>query len=423
MYSQAFTLENLKKMLRHSDYFRQKNLSEEDDEILKEALDKSIKKEALTGADVTVHELKKKNKIKYIYSLKNFSDKILMRKVAHNILTTYKVTPTSRDSIIKNLKKILEENVTYRIYRRDIKNFYGSVSSLHATSKLEKNWKVSRPTVSLTRSLLSFFRGREEGLPRGLQISAALAEVSMQDFDATVKQHPDVFLYARFVDDIIVITSGAEDILQFDGFLSQSLPSGLVFNSARKKKYTMRVNARKKGITSTSTAIQPNAKFQFLGYFFKIYPSQAKEVKKRPHELKVSISDDKIKRIKTKTVKAFLSYLKDRNFMLLQNRIKLLTGNYYLLDKDRNRKRMAGIYYSNLHVTDAEESLRVLDKFLFNLISSGRGKVSRGIKFSLSAQERRILLGHKFSRGYAKKTIHYFNKYELIAITRCWKNG
>src|SRR5690606_33452957 len=106
---------------------------------------------------------KKKNKVKHIYSLKNFSDKILMRKVSRNILTTYQVAPTSRDSILKNLKKILEENVTYRIYRRDIKNFYGSVSSSCATDQLEKNWKVSRPAVSLTRSLLSFFQGLEEG--------------------------------------------------------------------------------------------------------------------------------------------------------------------------------------------------------------------------------------------------------------------
>lgn len=423
MYSQAFTLENLKKMLRHSDYFRQKNLSEEDDEILKEALDKSIKKEALTGADVTVHELKKKNKIKYIYSLKNFSDKILMRKVAHNILTTYQVAPTSRDSIIKNLKKILEENVTYRIYRRDIKNFYGSVSGLHITRKLEENWKVSRPTVSLTRSLLSFFQGREEGLPRGLQISAALAEVAMQDFDAAIKRHQDVFLYARFVDDIIVITSGAEDILQFDDFLSQSLPDGLVFNRARKKKYTMRVNASKKSIKSTTTTIQPSARFQFLGYFFKIFPSKEKEVKKHPHELKVSISDEKVKRIKTKAVKAFLSYLKDGNFPLLKNRIKLITGNYYILDKDRNSKRMAGIYYSNLHATDTKETLEALDKFLLNLIQSGRGKVSQRIKSSLIPQERRALLRQTFSRGYTDKVIHHFNKYELIAITRCWENG
>ena len=44
------------------------------------------------------------------------------------------------------------------------------------------------------------------GLPRGLNISATLAELYMKDFDHNIVTTDGVFYYSRFVDDIIIFS-------------------------------------------------------------------------------------------------------------------------------------------------------------------------------------------------------------------------
>nr|WP_274620819.1 RNA-directed DNA polymerase [Enterobacter kobei] len=116
--------------------------------------------------------------------------------------------------------------------------------------------------------LYSFYLNGGKGIPRGLSISAYLAELLMYDFDNQVKDEYSVFYYARYVDDIVIVTSGYEDSDAFVENVKSILPNGLQFNEG--KKYYIS-DLIPKSAKKTNTA--PSKKllsFEYLGYDFSV---------------------------------------------------------------------------------------------------------------------------------------------------------
>jgi hypothetical protein len=138
------------------------------------------------------------------------------------------------------------------------------------------------------------------GIPTGLSVSSPLAEAVMIGFDHFLRTDPDVTFAARFVDDIVVVTTGREDPISFRVRLEAHLPPGTSFNA--KKNVTL-------DISEKSTTLQASSSFEYLGYRFRVRDTANSSAPKNSKDVMrvvdVGLSEASLQRYKTKLCKAF----------------------------------------------------------------------------------------------------------------------
>ena len=212
---------------------------------------------------------------------------LVLRKLYKNIKTIYSVQQADRNTIIKQIKLLLAENVEMRIVRLDIRHFYHSVNRDRILLKLLDDARLSYHTLTLLQSLFSNpVLSTYTGLPRGIGISAVLSELYMKYFDLDFKKIEGVYYYARFVDDIIV-------------FCNSETSMNLALEYAREglKEIGLELNDEK---SYSFDPKQPNTDFTYLGYTFR----------KAGKKSVVTIGKKKINVIKTRLTKSFYSLFK-----------------------------------------------------------------------------------------------------------------
>ena len=134
--------------------------------------------------------------------------KLILRKIQKNIQKIYSVHQTDRNTIIKQMKILLCENVDMWVVRLDVRHFYESINRDVIFNKLVEDARLSYTTLDLLHTLFKNpIVALSSGLPRGLGISAVLSELRMKYFDLSLRRVEGVYYYARFVDDIIVFCS------------------------------------------------------------------------------------------------------------------------------------------------------------------------------------------------------------------------
>lgn len=336
---------------------------------------------------------------------------LVLRKIATNLGGITKTGPSDRSRLIKVLLLFLNQEIQFRLYRFDVRRFFDSLCADDSLAQLADS-TVSRKTVELLAEVLREHAAAGKlGIPTGLAISAALAEVMMAPFDRFVKSLPGVFYFGRFVDDIVVITSGVEDASEFERVLSTALPAGTSFGA----KKLGRIDAPK--IEHGKSSII--GRFDYLGYEFTIR-DEAVSKKKSERAVEVDLSERPLKRILTRTAKSFRAYVSDGRFDDLYLRISYLTSNYRLFDPLVNRKRLAGVYHNHPFLTyHSGNSLQDLDGALRQLIFASQNyRVCEGIR--LNAQQRRALAARSFLLGHKEKQYHSFSVKNLALVKRCW---
>ncbi|EEG87726.1 hypothetical protein PROPEN_00027 [Proteus penneri ATCC 35198] len=107
------------------------------------------------------------------------------------------------------------------------------------------------------------------GLPRGLEISPMLSELYLSEFDLNINRHTEVFYYSRFVDDMVIVSSGNESQNSFMKQVEAFLPNGLKLNKD-KLNISPLIPKRSKGNNNGKLLHQ----FDFLGYSFSIIDTQ-----------------------------------------------------------------------------------------------------------------------------------------------------
>lgn len=414
MFDQAFTVKTISKVIRKSDFIKHTDLY---DDIEKEKIIKSAVINSQKGFSSTSKLIKNKKLGKFIIKPAKFSDELILRKVSENIKKITGVKQKNRNEIVKNLISFLKEGVPYRVYKLDIKSFYESVDLVSVIDKLKRDNVLSNTT---TKCAETFFAATQangiKGLPRGVQLSATLAELVLRDFDKLQNGSSDIYFYSRFVDDIIIISSSSEDPNVFLGLLKKRLlPLGLSLNP--KKQYLKKVVLINKNLTGIL------CDFSYLGYQFSVSnPSSSNNYKSISRDVMVDIAPKKVKRIKTRVVKSFLSYIDTHDYILLSDRLKVLTGNYSLVDRKTAMKRKTGIYYNYNHVSpESSSALKELDSFLQTALLSNKGRVYSKTNALLSKNEKRNLLKLTFSNGFKNKVFFDFNQWRLSEIMGCWK--
>ena len=258
-------------------------------------------------------------------------------------------------------------------------------------------------------------------LPRGLEISPVLADLVLERFDNEINNSNDVIYYSRFVDDIVIITTQAEDKRSFLRKVRKCLPDGIELNHGKMDVISIS-NRKKSGNNPNGKRV---GKFNYLGYKFSIIDSQLTG-KGRPElgqfsKVVIDISDKKIKQFQTKISKALIYYSKFGNFELLESRIKFLTTNRDLVEKSTGNKIPTGIYYNYNLLSKESKSVRYLDKKLRKFVISYDHLFNRRAGYSLSLNQKRDLLKCSFVNGFNNRIYKKYTPYWLMEITRIWR--
>lgn len=420
MFDQAFNYSSLSRGLRKSDFFDMPSLRSPTikDAVVNKAVDRAANRFS-ASSPISYSTMRGKR----VYRIDNMADDLVLRKVSANIKNLVKVPLSGRDAVIANIKRLIAEGVPYRVYRLDVRGFFESFDVSEVFDELNRIPLLSIPTKEVARAAIAHYQGvGGRGLPRGLALSSTLSELMMMRFDRSVRERDGVFFYSRYVDDIVIITDASEDVRDFLEWLDVLLPNGLEFSRKSEKKNIAQVSKRVAPNNGAIGALLVD--FDYLGYRFKVFePKSIKDEKKLNHfrEVWIDISESKVSKIKTRIIRSIIDFNNNGDMLLLHERMRLLTSNFSVRDKDRERKRLAGIYYNyhQISVIDGG-SLDELDGFLRSAILSGKGKVLSRFMAVTSKVQRQSLLRYSFKSGFVNKNFSYFSAAELKRIQGCW---
>jgi hypothetical protein len=395
------------------------------------------------------------NRISQYYLTHDLPNKLIIRKLNDNIKRIYKDEQANRRIIIAQVKTLLSETCPYWVIKTDIKSFYESIGREKIISKFHDDSLLSYHSMHLLKKVFSNpTLAATSGVPRGMNISATLSEIYMRKFDKWIRRFEGVYYYARFVDDIIIfsnsLTSSINLIQNLDSKLSE-LAEGLKTNYLKTELFdgrTLKAIDIKNG-----KALSKLKQLEYLGYSFIKEKEQInievlksfKNVEKLKytvetkystilHErisfidfatiqsskeniLKVTIADKKLKKIKTRIIKALFDFGKNKDFALLEKRIMFLTGNYSIRKSEEGNDLRAGIYYNYLQVNDFkvfEELNSFFRKAIFSKATHFASKIA------LTPPQRRQLSKYCFIAGFKLKVYYQFTYAEIKQIINCW---
>jgi hypothetical protein len=362
---------------------------------------------------------------KAVYTYNSVCAAVASRLIIRNLKLNARVKALGRSEIVSSLISSLSDGVPYKVYRYDIVSFYESINRDKLLSLIRRKSLCSNKTLELIESLFQVFNEiGVQGLPRGLDVSAYLSELYLADFDEHAKRLSHVSFYARFVDDIVVITNHIvdEDITSdVRSFLSDELTLHEGDESSYKRGGFV-IGAAE----PTVPRVLVSKKIDYLGYEFKIFNCYSESKDFRPKRMiEIDISSHKVAKIKSRISKSFLTYCHSRkaaaDYTLLARRIKALTGNYEIHSSGTNVKIKTGIYYNYHFKTDRERcSLYLLDAMLKRLLFSTSHPLNLRIVKALSLTRRRALSKFSFYNGFYNKIYYSFSYQELKKIRKGW---
>lgn len=418
MYDQSFNSRTLARCFKPEDFQKNRTLSLEHvrEKVINSAIERY--KNGFLGYNLCSSVLRGKK----VYWAEELADALILRKIKDNLSNSYQLKLPSRTMIVDTLRGFLSECSQYKVYRLDIHSFYESFNQGYIFKKIDGLSRLERKTQQLLKELLfSFYLVGGEGIPRGLSMSAYLSELLMHDFDNYMKDNKFVFYYARYVDDIVIVTNGFENSDVFLKDIKSFLPEGLSLNEGKKyyvsdliPKSTKKINA------------DPPSKllgFEYLGYDFTVGGKiEECNIRGMYRLVDVDLAHAKVNKIKSRIIYSIIDYNKNNDFELLCERLKFLSTNFSVLDSDRVLKRLSGIHF-NYPLVDARSSKRLaeLDHFLRKAVLSSSGKIYFDFYSSLNQNKKYRLLKFSFVRGHLKRHFFHYSASKMMRIQRCWK--
>lgn len=360
-----------------------------------------------------------------VYSASNLKEKLILRHCNSNLKCLESLLPKQRNKIIDELKIYLKEGTKFKVYRLDIKSFFESIQLPQLFKYMHNESRLSRHTKNILEWYLKACERihKTQGLPRGLEISPMLSELYLSEFDYNINRHTEVFYYSRFVDDMVIVSSGNEGQASFMKQVEAFLPNGLKLNKD-KLNISPLIPKRSKGDNNNKLL----HKFDFLGYSFSIIdtPITKNTVNNIYRSVVVDLSSSRLKKIKTRISRSFYAFKNNGDYKLLLDRICFLTSNRDLnrkiksLSSIEKSKISTGIYYSNSRLDVNSKALEQLDKFLIYCAMSNKGRLSNVAKYSLSVNQRKELLRNNFTKGFSERVYRKYNFKRYTEITMIW---
>jgi hypothetical protein len=338
------------------------------------------------------------------YLTEDLCNNLVLRKLNDNIKRLYKDEQSNRRLIITQIKTLLGETCPSWILRTDIKKFYESIQRNRILDRFKDDAMLSYQSIFLLEKLFdNEYLNTQTGLPRGMNISATLSELYMRRFDKWIQRFQGIYYYARFVDDIIIFAYSKLTIEDIKNNLQDrlsELAEGLEINVEKTADFN-------------GNHITENKPLDYLGYKF------VKKSQRKDSNLTVSIAEKKVKKIKTRIIKALLDFIKSGDFKLLRKRIQFLTGNYSIRKRNDGTDLRAGIFYNYSEIT-SNDVLHDLNQFLNKAIYSRNGAFGAKISGKLSMEQKKKLSSHSFIHGFENRVFNSYTYDEMKAIVKCW---
>ncbi len=322
----------------------------------------------------------------------------VIKQLQRNIHRIYGVKQANRHDLVCQLRDMLGSKFPFELVRTDISSFYESIDRKRLVEKLDRDQLLSPASKKYIKQVLNSYcviSGTTTGIPRGVGISAYLAELYLTPVDKKIRAIPGLVLYCRFVDDIVAVFARPPIGKNLGSFKDMIIAifgdNGLTHNAVKTSEFKL--------------ADTDPKKFEYLGYRFLLKPGQ----------FEISPSAAKVAKYRARMDAAFADYWQEKPvnskgaFRKLVGRIKYLTGNTRL----SNSKSCAvtGIYFNNSIVTDLS-SFELLDKRL-------KTRIAELKRSSLQKQLKKL----KFTTGFEQRRYHDFSTRELQMIVRAWKHG
>lgn len=409
MYDFAFDKRNLNRELNRADFM---NASQMVDEAYRSNLVQKAQEQAANGfLDFSFSMAVLRGKP--VYQIQNLAHELVLRKFSRNIRRLTKVKQADRNTIIKSLKQLLSEGHHFRVYKLDLKSFYESIDRSDIERQLKQDNGLPPPTLRVFQSFSAQLSAAGiPGLPRGLPVSADLSEYIMRHFDQILKSTEGVYYYARYVDDIIILTTGEEDKRSFLQRTQEGLPAGVTLNHVKTNIIEFAKPKNNRGANIVENYVD------FLGYRFAVHGLANNPIIRK---VTTDISPNKEARFKTRIVLSALQFTKDKNFNDFFDRLRILTGNYNVYDRERKIRRNVGIYYNYRFVDGfASKALKDLDVFLKRFLLATNGRISQKLAILLSKKQKRQLLTLSFCRSFDTRSFYHFPIGRLTHLVGCW---
>ena len=417
MEQQTFSKHGLERAIRKSDFLR---IPKGDQEAYREKLlmDSLLAaKTKFSGLNNPLSSFTLKRNL--VFKLGKHSDRVVERKLTINLRRAFGVRVVSRSATIENLKLFLREGVPFRIYRLDVQKFYESFLKDEIEKKMAANFRLSPQSKSLLASLLekhSQIGGI--GTPRGLPISSVITEIMMSRFDLKIRNNIDTFFYSRYVDDIIVITSGNEDSKSFLEYIENSLPKGLTLNP---KKLEISSKVPPLSLVKVTAPKAIVARFEYLGYRFTVSNPKKKSENEKHRVIEVDIAEKKSNKYKLRMSRSFYDFSITKDWALLRDRIRYLSNNFRVFNPYIGKTKLAGIYHNYPALQPEAKNLIGLDYFLRGLVLSRGRRLGKLVTPLLTAPMKRELLSNSFIKGHTEKKFIHFSSKRINEIKKCWE--
>ncbi len=350
-----------------------------------------------------------KGKTAYTLDRSNIETFFLFKQIQKNIQHSFKVKQADRNEIISQVVNMLDNGFPKYIIRTDIESFYESIPHDELKKVINRNHILSPLSKKVINEILREYQrmtGQNKGIPRGIGISAYLAELYMRDFDNDIKNLKNVTYYARYVDDIIII------------FTPNNKHESIDYLSLIKCILKTKLNLNDKKTEEIDFFNMKSYTLEFLGYQINF-----NHIKKLEYEININLSHKKIRKYQRKIQSMINSYNFSSKFderkarkMMLQ-RLKYLTGNTRLLGVKKDI--LIGSYFSNQKLFKTN-SLKKLDDYLYSKIDN---HLKPYIKLTMDlVQLKNKLKTLSFENGFKEKKFYKFSKNELEEILSIWKS-
>lgn len=332
--------------------------------------------------------------LKPVYSIGTTAEEFFaMQVLCRNVKKLFKISMSSRDEILSQLKMLLREDKSrYYIIRTDVCHCFESIPHDKLFEYLEGNNLLDVKSKSLLRGLIrkefedknlrSLVKTPQTGIPRGCAVCSLLSEFYLSKIDEKIKSElPGILFLGRYVDDmVLVIHPEIRDIYYkpIDWYIDKlayiyyQMGLGIHTPSDSGKCYTY------------DSADAVDLDFNLLGYNIHIDNGNR-------DSLIFSLSFDKLKKITDRIDKSFSTFDNmidtaglDVSAHYLFDALHVLTSNINLYNAKKGVK--VGIFYSN-QLLDNKGNLSYLDGQLKRNI----GRLDLSTKTSIAIEDRGVI--------------------------------
>lgn len=405
MLDQSFSTKSLKRLLRKEDVakFRLWRPGDDKDSIVAR-LAANINSPAFAFPPFR----EKRTKKRIVYSSPDADTALALRKLDRNIRSIYKVKQADRNAMIHQVKSLLQEACSFSVLRLDIASFYESIDRQAVLDKLATDALVSYLSRDLLRRLFATPQfAAVRGVPRGLAVSATLSELFLRDADRAIRTLPTVYFYGRYVDDIIVFTYDA--VAEVEGSIAKALSQA-----------GLKLNPDKRTLVTCSGDINKDRgngnEFDFLGYRLKC--REFLRGKDDWRDVSAGIAKAKMRKIKTRIARSFVSFIRSSDFDLLEKRLRFICGNHRL-KRNSNGILYGGLFYNYQHLSDMSD-LDDLTQFLRRMAFARRGSIGTKLNSKLTPMQRRRLGRLSFRAAFGKRLAQSISREDMRKVRQCW---